>query len=158
MYLSIASSRTRRFLTLSDPAEQADFYKRHWSNLQWRLAMKVAFSKVFLYITHGKAAATLVPDNFSSVMESRLYRALTAFPNASNPYLWQAFFGKYNDVGEGLPPYLQTINHSAIAANLDNLRLTCADTLAWLVGQPAGSIDYFGLSNILELLPQDYAS
>ena len=147
-----------RFLNLADTGQQREFYQKRWSNLQWRLALKIAFSKTFLYITHGKAAATLVPDNFAEVMEARLVKALTSYPNAGNPYLWQAFFGQYNRTEDCLPPYLQSANQMTIVANLDRLRLTCADTLEWFGRQPDSSIDYFGLSNILELLPGGYAS
>jgi S-adenosylmethionine:diacylglycerol 3-amino-3-carboxypropyl transferase len=149
---------TERFLSLSNIEQQSNFYQRHWSNFQWRLALKVAFSKAFLYITHGKAAATLVPDDFHAVMEARLVKALTSSPNSFNPYLWQTFFGRYNQVEECLPPYLQAANQKMIIANWDGLRLTCADTLEWLGRQPDHSIDYFGLSNILELLPSSYAA
>ncbi|CAN5494146.1 DUF3419 family protein [soil metagenome] len=149
---------TKYFLGLAEIDKQRDFYRNHWCNWQWKLTMKVAFSKLFLRIAHGKAAELLVPDNFSAVMEGRLVRAFTEFQNAANPYLWQAFFAQYNSGEDGLPPYLQKVNGALIEANIDKLNLVCEDTIAWLAKQPKASIDYFGLSNILELLAPEYAA
>lgn len=158
-YLFVHSRKeTEYFLRLDDVEKQRQFYKNNWCNWQWQLTMKVAFSRLFLTLAHGKAAETLVPDDFSKIMEGRLVRAFVDFANAANPYLWQAFFAKYNDTESGLPPYLQQSNGPIIQANIDKLNLVCEDTIEWLKKQPTQSIDYFGLSNILELLPPSYAS
>ncbi len=157
-YLFVHSlEETKSFLCLDEIDRQREFYSKHWCNWQWKLAMKVAFSRLFLRLAHGNAAEQLVPDDFSALMEGRLARAFTDFPNAANPYLWQAFFAQYNNSEAGLPPYLQSASGALIEANIDRLNLVCEDTVAWLAKQPAASIDYFGLSNILELLPPDYA-
>ncbi len=158
-YLFVHSIKdTKYFLGLDDVNEQRQFFHQQWCNWQWKLAMKVAFSRLFLTIVHGKAAEKLVPDDFSAVMEKRLVRAFTDFPNATNPYLWQAFFSQYNSSEACLPPYLQRAFGPLIQANIERLNLVCEDTVAWLEKQPAASIDYFGLSNILELLPPEYAT
>ncbi len=157
-YLFVHSlEETKSFLSLDEIDKQREFYSKRWCNWQWKLTMKVAFSRLFLRLAHGNAAEKLVPDDFSALMEGRLARAFTDFPNAANPYLWQAFFAQYNNSEASLPPYLQAANGALIEANIDRLNLVCDDTIAWLVEQPAASIDYFGLSNILELLPPDYA-
>jgi S-adenosylmethionine:diacylglycerol 3-amino-3-carboxypropyl transferase len=153
-----SKAKTVRFLELADVDAQREYYQKQWSNFIWRVALKIAFSKAFLSITHGKVASTIVPDDFAEVMEARLVKALTAYPNARNPYLWQAFFGQYNNNEMCRPPYLQSENQKTIIANLARLHLTCADTLEWFGEQPANSIDYFGLSNIVELLPPEYAA
>lgn len=157
-YLFVHSlGETKSFLCLDEIDKQREFYSKRWCNWQWKLTMKVAFSRLFLRLAHGNAAEQLVPDDFSALMEGRLVRAFTDFPNAANPYLWQAFFAQYSNREDGLPPYLQSANGELIQANIDRLNLVCEDTIAWLAKQPAASIDYFGLSNILELLPPDYA-
>ncbi|MDQ5937536.1 MAG: hypothetical protein QG574_4895 [Cyanobacteriota bacterium erpe_2018_sw_21hr_WHONDRS-SW48-000092_B_bin.40] len=157
-YLFVHSlEETQAFLGLDEIDKQREFYSKRWCNWQWKLTMKVAFSRLFLRLAHGNAAERLVPDDFSGVMEGRLVRAFTDFPNAANPYLWQAFFAQYNSSEAGLPPYLQSANGALIEANIDRLNLVCEDTITWLGKQPTGSIDYFGLSNILELLPPEYA-
>ncbi len=157
-YLFVHSfEETKAFLCLDEIDKQRDFYSKRWCNWQWKLTMKVAFSRLFLRLAHGSAAEQLVPDDFSALMEGRLVRAFTDFPNAANPYLWQAFFAQYNSCEAGLPPYLQSANGALIQASIDRLNLVCEDTIAWLAKQPTASIDYFGLSNILELLPPDYA-
>lgn len=158
-YLFVHSIKeTKYFLGLDDIAKQGEFFQKQWCNWQWKLAMRVAFSRLFLTLAHGRAAEKLVPDDFSAVMERRLVRAFTDFSNATNPYLWQAFFAQYNSGEAGLPPYLQKVNGPLIQANIERLNLVCEDTVAWLEKQPAASIDYFGLSNILELLPPEYAT
>lgn len=158
-YLFVHNKReTEKFLRLESVEAQKNFYLKNWSNWQWRMTLKIAFSRAFLALAHGRAAERLVPDDFSSVMEKRLVRALTDFPNATNPYLWQAFFAKYNSLEAGLPPYLQQNYAEQITANIDHLNLVCDDTISWLAKQPPSSINYFGLSNILELLPAEYAS
>lgn len=158
-YLFVHSiEETKLFLGLDDVAEQRIYFKERWCNWQWKLAMKIAFSKLFLTLAHGRAAEKLVPDDFSKIMEARLVRVFTDFSNATNPYLWQAFFAQYNTSNAALPPYLQDEYGPLIEANIANLNLVCEDTIAWLEKQPARSIDYFGLSNILELLPPEYAA
>lgn len=76
---------TEYFLKLDDIEKQRNFYKNDWCNWQWQLTMKVAFSRLFLTLAHGKAAETLVPDDFSKIMEGRLVRAFVDFANAANP-------------------------------------------------------------------------
>ena len=157
-YLFVHSRKTTwKFLSLLDVSKQSEFYRQEWRNWQWRAAMAMAFNRNFLALVHGKAAMQLVPPDFSEVMERRLERALTRFPNAANPYLWQAFFAKYPDGESGLPPYLQGQRSSTLIGNLPNLKIICDDALPWLAKQSAGSFDYFGLSNIPELLPPTYA-
>jgi S-adenosylmethionine:diacylglycerol 3-amino-3-carboxypropyl transferase len=53
---------------------------------------------------------------------------------------------------------LQERRWNELSNNLGNLSLACSGTVEWLEHQPDDSFDYFGLSNILELLPSDYAN
>ncbi len=157
-YLFVHSRKmTQQFLELSDVSEQQRFYRGPWRNWQWRMAMAVAFNRSFLALRHGDAALRLVPPDFCDVMERRLERAMTKFPNASNPYLWQAYFAEYPKTEDGLPPYLQSETAESLVANLPNLSLHCDDANSWFQKQTAGSLDYLGMSNVLELLPQSYA-
>jgi len=151
-------SQTDALLSLKDPVEQEKFYHRKWCNWQWSAGMKLAFSRLFLTLAHGQAAVTLVPAGFSKIMEKRLIKALTGQPNATNPYLWQAFLGQYKEGEDCLPPYLELKQAETLLANLDKLNVICEDTINWLQKQADQSIDYFGLSNILELLPDTYAA
>jgi S-adenosylmethionine-diacylglycerol 3-amino-3-carboxypropyl transferase len=157
-YLFIHSRKmTKQFLELSDESEQQKFYRGAWRNWQWRMAMAVAFNRNFLALRHGDAALRLVPPDFSAVMEGRLQRAMTKFPNSTNPYLWQAYFSEYPNGEDGLPPYLQSQSAAPLLANLSNLSLHCDDVRSWFQKQADGSLDYLGMSNVLELLPQSYA-
>lgn len=148
---------TLKLLSMCDVSEQRRFYDEHWCNLQWKVGLNVAFSRQFMTLAHGADAKRLLPADFSQVMKRRIVRALTEVSACSNPYLWQTFFAKYNERDDALPPYLQERRWRILSENLSNLSLTCAGTVDWLEKQPDNSIDYFGLSNILELLPSDYA-
>lgn len=149
---------TLKLLSMCDVSEQRRFYDEHWCNWQWKLGLNVAFSQHFMAIAHGADAKRLLPADFSQVMKRRIVRALTDVPACSNPYLWQTFIARYNEREDALPPYLQERRWNVLSRNLSNLSLTCAGTVDWLEKQPDDSIDYFGLSNILELLPPDYAA
>jgi S-adenosylmethionine-diacylglycerol 3-amino-3-carboxypropyl transferase len=157
-YLFVHSRKTtKKFLSLSDVSEQKEFYRRDWSTLRWRVTMAIAFNRRFLALKHGRTAMQLVPLDFAKLMECKLERALTRFPNSTNPYLWQSFLGRYPESDEGHPPYLQQHQSEELVSRISNLHLSCEDVLSWLQKQDANSIDYFGMSNVLELLPADYA-
>ena len=157
-YLFIHSRKTTMdFLSLAETSEQKAFYQRRWRTLRWKAAMAVAFNRRFLALRHGQAAMRLVGPEFSKVMEQRLERALTMFPNNQNPYLWQTFFGRYPGGENGFPPYLQQDKGERLVKHIPNLHLYCEDVLPWLEKQESNSIDYFGMSNILELLPLEYS-
>ncbi|HEY9731310.1 MAG TPA: DUF3419 family protein [Drouetiella sp.] len=147
---------TEQFLAMCDTSQQLEFYREHWSNWQWKLGLDVAFSRVFMTLMHGADAERLIPSDFSVIMKRRLLRALTEVPACTNPYVWQTFLGRYNGRDDALPPYLQNRRWEAISKNLERLSTYCCGTVDWLKKQPDRSIDYFGLSNILELLPEDY--
>jgi S-adenosylmethionine:diacylglycerol 3-amino-3-carboxypropyl transferase len=148
---------TQTFLNESDVNRQSKFYKTNWRNWKWNLALKLAFNGTFLAAAKFPAAQQLVPGSFSNIMEERFEHAMTKFPNNTNPYLWQTLLAQYPDRPEGLPFYMQQDNYSKIVANLKNLSLHCDGLLEWLTEQEPGSIDFFGLSNVLEVLPDHFA-
>lgn len=150
-------AQTERFLCLEETEEQERYYHRSWNNWQWKLALRVAFSKWFLSVSGFSGASQFVSSDFPQVMRARLERSLTAFPNATNPYIWQTFLQCYPSRDDGLPLYLQTSAAKSLIANLPKLVLYCRDLLGWFQEQESQSCDFFGLSNVLELLPEDYA-
>lgn len=152
-----SKAQTERFLLLEDTQEQDLYYQRSWNNWQWKLALRVAFSKWFLSFSGFSGASQFVSSDFPQVMRARLERSLTAFPNATNPYLWQTFLQRYPARDDGLPLYLQASSEKSLIANLPKLVLYCRDLLGWFQEQESQSCDFFGLSNVLELLPADYA-
>jgi S-adenosylmethionine-diacylglycerol 3-amino-3-carboxypropyl transferase len=158
-FLSVHTrAETEHFLRMSDIDRQKAFFQQNWCNWQWKLAIKIAFNKKFLSLAQFKSAMELVPSDFHAVMNRRFERSFTSFSNATNPYLWQTFLGQYPQSEDGFPLYLQSQHESALLSNLGRLRLICDDVLSWLNDQPSASIDFFGLSNILELLPSEYAA
>ncbi len=142
---------TQKLLSMCDVSAQFEFYNTQWCNWQWKVSLDIAFSRQFMTVAHGADAKRLIPPDFTQVMKHRIVRALTEVPACSNPYLWQTFFAKYNSREDAVPPYLQERRWSALSKNLSNLSLTCSGTVEWLEEQADDSIDYFGLSNILEL-------
>ena len=58
----------------------------------------------------------------------------------------------------GLPLYLQEQQYPVVREGAARLTLACADAASWLAEQPAGSISFFALSNILEVTTPDYTA
>lgn len=148
---------TKEFLQMISVENQQLFYQEKWCNWQWNAATAVAFNRAFLSLSQFRGAVNLVPSDFSTVMRNRFARAFAHFPNATNPYLWQTFFNQYPGSEDGYPLYLQSARSARLVKNLPNLKLKCADALVWLKEQTRNSLDLLALSNILELLPPQYA-
>lgn len=161
-FLGVHSRKeTEIFLSMNDTAEQQRFYTDSWDNWQWRTATSVAFSKQFLAMSRFGNAMQLVPDNFADAMRSRFHRAFTAFPNRTNPYLWQTFFNKYNEAGDdALPLYLQSARANTMIKNMRTaMSLLCGDLYSFFDdAENKEQYDFVALSNVLELLPAEYAA
>jgi S-adenosylmethionine-diacylglycerol 3-amino-3-carboxypropyl transferase len=145
------------FLSQSDVHKQQQLYETMWANWQWRLATRVAFSRAFLSVGFGPKAIDALPSNFESVMAGRLARAFTAFAAARNGYLWQTFLARYPSDPAALPLYLQPKSALTLKRRVDSLHYECNDALNWLREQPDRSIDFFAISNILEITASIYA-
>jgi S-adenosylmethionine:diacylglycerol 3-amino-3-carboxypropyl transferase len=152
-------AETEEFLSLSDISQQQEFYRERWDTWRWRLSTGIAFNRRFLSLARFAGAMKLVPLDFADAMRARFERALTGFPNATNPYVWQTFFNRYPANEEGMPLYLQRARADKMLKNLDGgLRLVCRDVSEHLSDpESTARYDFVALSNVLELLPAEYA-
>ena len=162
-YLSVhTQEQTRQFLSLPTLESQQAQFTKMWKNWQWDFALNIVLSKTFLSFGFGKEALDGLPKDFSSVMKTRLERALTEVPAKDNGYIWQTFLGEYPRGPQGealetaLPPYLQLKNQKMLKQNLPRISFSVDDAVGWLSDQKDNSIDMFALSNILELVKSDY--
>ena len=157
LFFLLVNSRekTKVMLSQTNIKAQQNFYHREFKNWRWNLALKLAFGKAFLSVIYGSEVESL-PLNFAQTMASKVERMLTAFPTASNGYLWQTFLGEYPDNEEALPPYLQKGNRQMLQFGLSRFHFQIIDAVSYLKEQPANSIDFFALTNILETSKPDY--
>ncbi len=143
----------RDFLGQNSPARQAERFDREWNTPIWQLATAIAFNPLVLQIGWGKAVRKNLPGSFANILRERIRRSLTRTPCATNGYLWQAFLGEMPDgIDKALPVY----THSSVASRLskldaDRMETRCCDVVQWLTAQPAAQLDFFAMSNILEL-------
>jgi S-adenosylmethionine-diacylglycerol 3-amino-3-carboxypropyl transferase len=137
---------------------QREFYRRHWDTHWWRMLIRVAMSRPVLGLLWGRAFLDRLPAGYVERVKEQVDAAFLETPIGENGPLWQTFLGHY-PIGEaGLPPYLQREQFGAASAAVDRLHVQCADAAAWLERQPSSTIDFFALSNILELTTRDYAA
>ncbi len=139
------------FLTMDCPAAQAERFKTGWDSWRWRAATAVAFIGLALRVGFDREVAAALPDSFAELIRDRVRRVLTQFPLKTNGYAWQTFLGRNAPGDDGLPFFARAAEFERLKAGLDCLRLECGDIEAWLARQPARSLDFFALSNVLEL-------
>ena len=136
---------------------QQRLYHRAWNTWRWRLGLRVALSKPALRQAYGPDFVAAVPHGFATLLQERMARVFTQFPSAENCSLWQTFLGRYPPAQQSLPPYLQRRHFAALRTRLPQADLVTADAAEWLAVQPAQSIHFFALSNILEVTSVGYA-
>ncbi len=139
------------FLRMDSVPNQARRFDAEWDTWRWRLATEVAFNPLALRAGYGGEVARALPGSLAQLVRSRVRRTLTGFPANSNGYAWQSLAGRPGAGEAGLPYFAREAEYARLRARLGKLDFACADVAAWLRGQPAESIDFFGLSNVLEL-------
>ena len=141
------------FLSLSDIAAQAARFDREWDTARWRLATGVAFNRLTLALAFGAQAARNLPQSFAADVRSKVRRGLTTHPAMENGHAWQDFLGRYPRGDAALPCFARQSHHSSARAAVSRIRTRSSDVLAWLRDCPSHGVDFFALSNILELAP-----
>ena len=140
-----------------DIRKQRAYYRRSWDNWLWRAAFSTVLSKPVLRLLYARGFMRELPTNFAQQMKGRVDEVFSRFPTATNPYLWQTFRGKTPLCDEALPLGLQRENFDMIRANLNCVTLQHADAATYLEAQAPDSIDFFALSNILEVTTIEYS-
>lgn len=128
------SRRVGRFLTMSDPAQQARFFDQVLDTARFRAAMRVGFAPITLLGAYRREFVGFLPPQFGRVLRGRLRRGVAMHPNATNPYARLLFAGQPPPSGRPTGP----------------VDLAHAEAAAFLEAGPSGHYDGFALSNVLD--------
>ncbi len=138
-------TRRRRlaFLSMSDTAEQLDYWQRILNSRRWRVAMDALLSASLLGLSYASPFVAALPPSFGAHVRGRLERGWAKHANCSNPYAWRLLLGETQFVAEPPTP-------------TPAIRFVCADAASYLEGCKAASFDAFSLSNIADGSPPAY--
>ncbi|MEW5740819.1 MAG: DUF3419 family protein [Myxococcota bacterium] len=129
-------SKLRRFLDLDDVAAQAEFWRSELDTRRLRWALGVAFSFTALRAVYSSRFLDFLPRRLGAVFHQRLARGFAHSPNRTNPWARALLLG---ELSTDVPP-----------PEVKRVQLVHADAASWLEQQPAGSLEGFTLSNILD--------
>lgn len=125
----------RAFLALSDPVEQATFWKKYLDTRRFRAGLNALVSPVMLRTFYASPFLSFLPPRFGAVLRMRLERGFSRHRNVSNPYARALLLGETVDE----PP-----------PRASKIEFVLNDAASWLASCPARSFDGFALSNILD--------
>jgi S-adenosylmethionine:diacylglycerol 3-amino-3-carboxypropyl transferase len=125
----------RKFLALSDVAEQTAFWSQYLDTYRFRKGFDRLLSPSLLHLMYAAPFLSFLPSNFGAVLRKRMERGFARHQNASNPYVGALLLG---EIDEGHPEAVT------------NIRFVHADAASWLENCPPQSFDGFSLSNILD--------
>jgi S-adenosylmethionine:diacylglycerol 3-amino-3-carboxypropyl transferase len=136
-------TRKRRvaFLSMSDTAEQLDYWQRILNSHRWREALDALLSTSLLGLSYASPFVAALPPHFGALMRARLERGWAKHANCSNPYAWRLLLGETQFAAQPAAPAI---------------RFVCADAARYLEACNAGSFDAFSLSNIADGSPPAY--
>ena len=129
------------FLSMSDPAGQLDFWRRHLDTRRLRAGMNLFLSFTALRSAYAPFFLEALPPRFAQVVRRRMERCFGRHPNASNPFARALLLGELPGPAGGGPREVE---------------LVCADAAEFLERCPPGSFDAFTLSNILDGVTAGY--
>lgn len=127
--------RVRRFLGLTDLAEQCRMFDEVLDTARFRLLLDTALAPAALLRVYRPEFVEVAPTGFGQVLRSRLRRGVATHPNRRNPYARLLFLGEPPAVPRPPPDHLEIVHDDAVA---------------YLERQPAGRFSGFALSNILD--------
>jgi len=129
----------REFLSLSDTAEQTEYWDRRLDTRRWRAALNVLLAPRLLALVYAAPLLAALPANFAAVVRERLRRGWANHPNRVNPHAWRLLAGE-----EGAVPA------QPASSNARPIAFACADAAAFLESSAPASFDAFSLSNIVD--------
>jgi S-adenosylmethionine:diacylglycerol 3-amino-3-carboxypropyl transferase len=139
-----------RFLRMSDPAEQADWWRRAMDRPALRALMAATLrpaGPLAGVLRHG--LRDVIPARFDVALRRRIGAGVSRYPNATNPWAWRLLLGRENpDAGTG----------AAGPAPVAGVEWVHADVIEHLEQVPAGRYDAVTLSNVLDGPPPAYAA
>jgi S-adenosylmethionine:diacylglycerol 3-amino-3-carboxypropyl transferase len=138
------SKRTvRAFLDLDAPEQQILYWRRHLDTRRFRAGFSFLFSRLVLRSVYSAAFLNSLPQNFGSVLRTRMERCFALHPNCRNPYVYALLAGDMRFASDN--------------PTLRQIEVRCADAADFLERQSAGSFTGFSLSNILDGTNAAYA-
>jgi hypothetical protein len=129
----------RRFLLLDDPGAQAGAFEQLLSRRRGRALLSAGLHPLVLRLGYAAPFASVLPQPFACRLRQRLRAGFATHPNRYNPYAWRLLLGVD-------PPGYQ----DSPSGPAHGLAVELAEAAAFLERQPAGSLDGFTLSNILD--------
>ena len=123
--------KVREFVSLSNPADQVDYWDRVLDTHRFRLALDAL---LLLRLAFARHLTRSLPSGFATVVRQRLRRCWTTHSNRTNPFAWRLLLGE-SDRPHG--PFAR-------------VEFACADAAAYLESCPPASFDAFALSNVLD--------
>jgi S-adenosylmethionine:diacylglycerol 3-amino-3-carboxypropyl transferase len=124
--------RLVHFLSLSEGAEQAEYWDRWLDTPLWRAVVDALLAPRLLRLLYASPFVGALPRDFGQQIRQRLQRGWRLHANCSNPYAAALLLG---DAPAEYGPAISPIN------------FVCADAAEFLENSPA-AFDAFALSNI----------
>lgn len=150
---------TRALLAAPNINAQRAIFAKRWNHKLIRAVLRVGLSRPALRLVYGPEFVRLAPHGLGDFAARGLERVFCDLPARTNPYLWQAFLGRYPDERNEpscLPPYLQAQNLPHVRVGLASAAFVVSDMASVLESLPPGSLHFVALSNILEGMSETY--
>ncbi|WP_203918041.1 hypothetical protein [Rugosimonospora africana] len=147
-----------RFLELTDPVEQARWWRQELDRPMLRALMAAGLRPA------GPLAGILrpglrdvIPSRFDVVFRRRIAACVARYPNATNPWAWRLLLGRErpggtgsDDTGPGDTGPGDTAPYDAGPGPVTGIEWVHADVVEHLRQVPAGRYDAVSLSNVLD--------
>ncbi|MDJ1497670.1 DUF3419 family protein [Cytophagaceae bacterium DM2B3-1] len=161
VFLKLVSSSNlfHQFLNLTDVEQQKQQFPVVLKEKRLKRIVSILLSKTILKWIFGKEVISRLPTDFSLYIFNKLQTWFTTTPLHSNPYIWQTFLQSYNyELENTLPLYLWPSVYKHIKEKLSNIHWMQSDMVNYLTTQPAASIHFFAMSNILEAMDEVFTA
>jgi hypothetical protein len=129
------------FLSLSDCAEQGEYWDRWLDTPIWRTAVDTLLAPRLLRLCYASPFIESLPRDFGARIRRRLRRGWISHPNRGNPYATALLLG--------IPP-------ADPGAAVCPIEFRCVDAAEFLESSPPAVFDAFALSNIGDGAPPGY--
>lgn len=149
--------RWQRLFSLEDRQTQQRFYHRVARRWWYPIIFRISLNRLVLRCAVNAELKQHLPDDTAKWMQRKIAALIVGHPAGENPYLWQYLMGRYRSSGDQhLPIYLRENRRPAVVAGLGSLAFETGDMLEWLRARRSASLNFFALSNLLDLASADY--
>ena len=148
----IGRRAVRALLHAQSVAQQREAWHARANRRRFGALFALALHPLVLRAFYGQALRAGLPLDLGKRVQNNVERALLDLPIRSNPYIVSLLHGRLARDLDNWPLALRPDSFAPIGARLDNLTLSCADATEWLDAQAEASIDFFGLSNVVEAI------